>query len=130
MQRLSRGKPTWSTGLRDWADFCCCYRRRNGCSRQTTQVLNTATVRSPQSRPNGGVQLDLEPRRAQVFVDGVYTGLVDDFTGYYQHLTLPAGRHGIEVFTPGYLPMIFEVMVVPDRTITYRRSLEEAPRGW
>jgi PEGA domain len=96
----------------------------------TTQTLNPPAVQPAQSRPIGGVQLDLEPRGAQVFVDGAYAGLVDDFRGYYQHLALPAGRHGIEVLTPGYVPLIFDVTVVPDRTITYRRSLEEAPRGW
>jgi hypothetical protein len=93
------------------------------------QTSNPDVARLAPSRPIGGVQLDLEPRRAQVFVDGVYAGLVDEFRGYYQHLALPAGLHRIEVLTPGYMPLIFDVAVVPDRTITYRRSLDEAPRG-
>ena len=92
--------------------------------------LNNQAARPGQMRPIGGVQLDLEPRRAQVFVDGAYAGVVDDFRGYYRHLALPAGPHLIEVFTAGYMPLTFETMVVPDRTITYRWSLQEAPRGW
>jgi hypothetical protein len=36
-------------------------------------------MRTAQARPIGGVQLDLEPRRAQVFVDGAYAGIVDDW---------------------------------------------------
>lgn len=95
----------------------------------TTQERNTPVVRTAEVRPVGGVQLDLQPRRAQVFVDGAYAGLVDDFRGYYQHLALPAGLHRIEVLTAGYMPLIFDVTVVPDRTITYRSSLEEAPHG-
>ena len=63
---------------------------------------NSPAVQSAQTRPLGGVQLALEPRRAQVFVDGFYACLVDDFAGYYRHLTLPAGNHRIEVFAPGY----------------------------
>jgi hypothetical protein len=94
----------------------------------TRQAGNT--VQSDQSRPVGGVQLDVEPRRAQVFVDGAYKGIVDDFRGYYQHLTLPAGRHRIEVLESGYLPLIFHVTVVPDRTITYRWSLQDGLSGW
>lgn len=90
---------------------------------------NNLIVAPVESRPIGGLQLDLEPRCAQVFVDGAYAGLVDNFSGYYRHLALPAGLHRLEVFTPGYLPLIFEVTVVPDRTITYRRSLQEAPPG-
>jgi hypothetical protein len=97
---------------------------------EATQTLNPPVVGSAQSRPIGGVQLDLEPRRAQVFVDGAYAGLVDDFSGYYQHLSLPSGFHRIEVLTDGYVPLIFDVAVVPARVITYRQSLAEAPRGW
>src|SRR5258706_5050176 len=82
---------------------------------ESTGTLNPVVARPAASRPIGGVQLDLEPRRAQVFVDGAYAGLVDEFRGYYQHLALPAGLHSIEVFTPGYVPLIFDVTVVPDR---------------
>ena len=91
---------------------------------------NDQVVQPTQARPMGGVQLDLEPRRAQVFVDGTYAGLVHDFAGYYHHLPLSAGRHRIEVFTSGHMPLIVNVTVVPDRTITYRQSLLEVSRGW
>jgi hypothetical protein len=96
----------------------------------TMRQQNNPAVQPDQTRPTGGVQLDLEPRRAQVFVDGAYAGRVDDFTAYYYPLVLPAGLHRIEVLTGGYMPLILNVMVVPDRTITYRQSLQEAPRGW
>src|SRR5262249_47426473 len=43
----------------------------------------------------GGLQLDVEPRRADVYVDGVYAGPVADFSGYYHHLDLTAGYHRI-----------------------------------
>jgi hypothetical protein len=91
---------------------------------------NSPAVQPAQARPTGGVQLALEPRRAQVFVDGLYAGLVDDFAGYYRHLRLPAGYHHIEVFASGYLPLILDVTVVPDRTITYRQSLVGVSSAW
>ena len=71
----------------------------------------------------GGLQLDLEPRRAQVYVDGLYVGLVDQFKGYYYHLDVPAGRHHVEIITRDYDPLIVDVTVSPDRTTTYRASL-------
>jgi len=89
-----------------------------------------AAVDAGRSRPTGGVQLDLEPRRAQVFVDGEYAGVVEDFSGYYHHLMLTAGVHRIEVLMSGYLPLIIEATVAPDRTITYRQSLQEASHTW
>ena len=91
---------------------------------------NNPTAAAAQARPLGGIQLDVEPRRAQVFVDGNYAGIVDNFRGYYQHLTLPVGAHLLEIVAPGFVPLSFETTIVPDRTITYRWSLQEAPRGW
>jgi hypothetical protein len=82
------------------------------------------------ARPVGGLQLDVEPRRAQVFVDGAYAGTVDDFKGYFQHLTLPAGLHRLEVLTDGYLPLLLDVTIVPHRTITVRQPLQEASDAW
>jgi len=94
-----------------------------------TQQPNSPIVRSEPSVLLGSVQLDLEPRRAQVFVDGAPVGRVDDFSGYYHPLTLPAGLHHIEVLASGFMPFVLDVMVVPDRTITYRQSLQEATHG-
>jgi hypothetical protein len=73
--------------------------------------------------PTGGVQLDVQPWRASVFVDGVYAGRVEDFKGYYQNLEVVAGPHQITIVEPGYLPLVFDVMVVPGRTTTFRGTL-------
>src|SRR3954462_5812555 len=85
---------------------------------------------SAHSRPFGGLQIAFEPRNAEVYVDGDYVGLVDEFRGYYQHLDLPAGDHYVEVLANGYLPWSWDVTIVPGRTITFRMSLEQASHGW
>jgi len=74
-------------------------------------------------RPVGGLQLDVEPRRALVYVDGRLAGTVDSFSGYYRHLDLAAGPHIIELLADGYEPLSAEVLVTPGRTTTYRGSL-------
>jgi len=76
--------------------------------------------------PVGGVQLDIDPRRAQVFVDGTYAGVVEDFSGYYHHLELPAGSHEIAVVSPGYDPLTLHVIVAPGATLTQRATLSRA----
>jgi hypothetical protein len=83
----------------------------------------------PRQRPGlaGGLQLDVEPRRALVYVDGWYVGVVDDLSGYYRHLDTVAGRHIIEIVAPDYEPLIVDVTVSPGRTTTYRNSLTRAP---
>ena len=73
--------------------------------------------------PTGGVQLDVQPWRASVFVDGVYAGRVDDFKGYYNHLEVVAGPHQITIVEPGFLPLVFDILVVPGRTTTFRGTL-------
>ena len=62
-----------------------------------------------------------------MYVDGLYVGMVDDFSGYYHHLETGAGLHVIEVIAPDYEPLAVEVMVPAGRTTTYRASLNRAP---
>src|SRR5262245_29861678 len=76
--------------------------------------------------PVGGVQLDIDPRRAQVFFDGTYVGLVEDFSASFHHLDLPAGPHDIAVVAPGYEPLSLQVLVSPGATITQRATLGRA----
>jgi len=80
-------------------------------------------------RPRGGLQLDVDPRRALVYVDGWFVGIVDSFSGYYHHLDLAAGRHQIELVASDYEPLVVEVVVSPGRTTTYRGSLNRARDG-
>jgi hypothetical protein len=51
----------------------------------------------------GAVRIVDAPRDAQVFVDGYYAGVVDNYDGVFQHLNLEAGPHHIEIEDPGYL---------------------------
>jgi hypothetical protein len=71
----------------------------------------------------GDVRLQVRPRDASVFVDGYYAGIVDDFDGIFQRLTLAVGPHEIEIEGPGLEPQVFNVMVDPSRTIDVRADL-------
>ena len=68
----------------------------------------------------GGVRITEAPRDAQVFADGYYVGIVDDFDGAFQHVNLEAGQHRIEVRAAGIPPISFDVYIQPGRTITLR----------
>jgi hypothetical protein len=80
----------------------------------------------PGPRLTGGLQLDVEPRRALVYLDGVFVGTVDQFKGYFQHLETAAGYHIVEFIAADYDPLIAEVTVAPAKTTTYRASLNRA----
>jgi len=77
----------------------------------------------------GGLQLDVAPRSANVYVDGAHVGVVSDFSGYYKHLDIAAGPHVITIVARHYEPLIISVIVVPGQTATYRGTLTRAS-GW
>jgi hypothetical protein len=77
---------------------------------------------------NGNVKLKVKPKSAEVYVDGYYVGVVDDFDGWFQELRLsadPNGRvtHRVEIRAVGAQPLTFEVRLQPGQTITYRGEL-------
>lgn len=74
--------------------------------------------------PTGGVRLKVEPRDAEVFVDGYLAGRVDDFDGAKQKLKITRGAHTIELRAPGYETLTFNVTIVPDETTTYKTSMK------
>jgi hypothetical protein len=77
----------------------------------------------PSGAAPGGVQLDVQPWRAQVYVDGTSVGVVGDFTGYFHHLEVSAGPHVIAIVAPDYDPLVLDVFVSPGRVTTYHDTL-------
>jgi hypothetical protein len=50
----------------------------------------------------GGVDLDVKPNRADVWVDGKYVGEARDFDGYPSYLWLKEGPHRLQIQKGGY----------------------------
>ncbi len=71
----------------------------------------------------GSLRLKIEPSNAEVYVDGLFRGVVNDFDGVFQRLKLEAGAHRLEVRAPGFQPLVFDVLVTPGETTTYRGDL-------
>ncbi len=77
----------------------------------------------------GAVRLKIKPREAEVFVDGYYVGVVDEFDGAFQRLRLEPGPKRIDIRAPGFETLTFEVRITPGRTITYEAGLEAGSPG-
>lgn len=75
----------------------------------------------------GGIRLRIRPRDAQVFVDGYYAGLVDDFDGTFQSLRLEQGGHKIEIHMQGFEDLELDVHVQSGKTITLNEELRPRP---
>jgi PEGA domain-containing protein len=83
-----------------------------------------AVAVGPGSNVYGGVSLEITPSDASVYVDGNYVGLVRDFDGSAQPLTLAAGTHQIDIEARGFAPLRFDVGVQPGQVIPYRGDLQ------
>jgi hypothetical protein len=74
----------------------------------------------------GNLKLKVKPRQAKVYVDGYYVGLVDEFDGAFQKLTLNGGRHKVELRADGYETTEFDVLITPEQTVTFAGEMKKA----
>ena len=71
---------------------------------------------------DGGIRIQGAPRNAEVYVDGYYAGIVDDYDGTFQRLDLEPGSHTIEIRTAGR-PLTYDVNVTPGQTVTIHANV-------
>jgi hypothetical protein len=70
---------------------------------------------------NGGLDLEIEPRSAEVYVDGFYVGTADDMAT--NGLVLRAGLHWVDVRAAGYDTLTMQINVLAGQAVRYRREL-------
>ena len=91
----------------------------------TAQAGAAAGTRVSEShRDNGSLRLKINPRNAQIYIDGFYVGVVDSYDGAFQKLGLEGGSHKVELKADGYEPLQFEVLVTPGETATYKGEMK------
>jgi hypothetical protein len=75
------------------------------------------------------VRTEIKPRNAQVFVDGYYVGLVDEFDGVFQRLDVPTGAHELAIYLPGYQKYQQKTLFRPGEGYHYKAVLQPLPPG-
>lgn len=78
---------------------------------------------------DASVRLEVKPSEAEVFVDGYYAGIVDDFDGAFQRLHLPPGEHEIELYLQGYRAVKQKVYLTADNTFKVKYTMEKLGAG-
>ena len=81
---------------------------------------------SREYRESGNLRLKIDPKQAQVYVDGYYVGVVDSFDGAFQKLGLDSGEHKIELKADGFEPLQFDVLITPGETVTYKGGMKRS----
>ena len=74
-------------------------------------------------------RIEVKPRDAQVYVDGYFVGVVDEFDGVFQRLDLPTGEHEIAVYMPGYHTYRERTLFRPGQSYHYKAALEPLAAG-
>ena len=82
------------------------------------------TISCEASAPCGGVSFDIRPASAQVYVDGTFAGLIEDFDGASEPLLLAPGTHYVEIRLAGYRTATFDMTIAPGEVIPYQGILE------
>ncbi len=54
----------------------------------------------------------MTPRNTQVYIDGYFVGVVDNFDGNLQRLNVEAGEHELQLYLEGYRPFTQKVLFV------------------
>lgn len=73
----------------------------------------------------GGLRLDSSPGSAQVYVDGYYVGLVEDFGIAGRAMDLDEGAHRLELRAEGYATLNFDVRIAANQATRYRGDLKK-----
>lgn len=71
--------------------------------------------------------LDIHPATAQVFADGYYIGIPEDFRFEDGGAVLEPGPHRIDIIARGYEPVSFDVNLTRGQSATFRHMLTPAP---
>lgn len=74
-------------------------------------------------------RVEVKPREAQVYLDGYFVGIVDQFDGVFQRLDLPTGEHELTVYLKGYQPYRQRTLFRPGESYNFRAVLEPLPAG-
>jgi hypothetical protein len=77
----------------------------------------------------GSARLQITPRHAQVYVDGYFVGLVDEFDGTFQRLHVPLGEHEVQVYLDGYRTYSQKVLFTRGNTVKLEQALEPLAPG-
>jgi len=75
------------------------------------------------------VRVQVTPKQAQVYLDGYYVGVVDDFDGVFQRLDTPTGQHDLQVYMQGYKTLSQKMLFRPGQTYKVTAALQPLAQG-
>ena len=78
---------------------------------------------------SASVKLEVTPKDAQVYVDGNYLGVVDDFDGMFQKLHVPPGNRELVLYKPGFKTVKQTIRLGRGQDVKIHYALEPLAAG-
>ena len=75
------------------------------------------------------LRLLVTPKEANVYIDGFYSGVVDDFDGFFQRLPVPPGAHEVVLYLQGYRTVHQTVYATSGPTYKLTYTMEHLGAG-
>jgi hypothetical protein len=93
----------------------------------TTAAADRAAARAATntSRAWESLRFRVDPKDAQIYIDGALVGTVDEFDGLASHLEIEAGSHELRLKAPGYETYTATINVPASRTTTQRIKMKK-----
>jgi len=77
----------------------------------------------------GSARLQVTPRNAQVYIDGYFVGVVDNFDGNLQRLNVEAGEHELQLYLEGYRTFTQKVLFPRSGTLRVTHAMQPLGPG-
>jgi hypothetical protein len=77
----------------------------------------------------GKLKTEVTPKQTEVYVDGYYAGVADDFDGTFQRLYTSPGGHAVTLRLEGYRTVTRNLYVRPDSTYKLTETMEKLAPG-
>ena len=71
----------------------------------------------------GTIKTEVEPKKAEVYVNGGYVGTADKFRGVFHGLDLRPGNYELEIRAPHYAPLRMKIYVAANKTLKIKEQL-------
>jgi hypothetical protein len=83
----------------------------------------------PPFGPGSAVRLEVTPKEAEVYADGYFAGIVDEFDGVFQRLYLSSGQHEISLYRDGFRTVHQTVYLTPHASFKLRYTMQQLAPG-
>ena len=80
-------------------------------------------------RVGANIRVQVQPKSAEVYVDGYLAGIVDQFDGMFQDLVVEPGTHEVTVYHDGYKRIVQRLYVSAGKSYKIKGTLDKLAPG-